>query len=237
MRALTALCTCLLLTFLPAQLPAQDAAEQPQTASQQAPTTVQGNNSAADTGTPQAGEDESTANSATAAAITTAETLNAESNAQGQNRQPAKEKEAPKDKLDHIHAPFVLEGGYWNISIFGFTTGQLTVSFIVLLFSVIFRNIIAAFIFRRIRALTTKTRVEFDDHIIDALEKPVSWFILCIGIYVSLAILPLDTTIALLIQNMFHGGTMLLIVWAMLRLTDVFANVLGGRIKDKKSAL
>ena len=142
-----------------------------------------------------------------------------------------------KEKLEHIEAPFSLTGGFWNMHIFGYTAGELTVSFLVLLFAVIFRNIIAAFIFRRLRHFAGKTRMEFDDHIINALEKPVSWFILFLGIYISLAILPLDDDIALIIQNLFHGATMLLIVWGMLRLTDVAALVIGSRIKDKQTAL
>ncbi|MBC2595557.1 mechanosensitive ion channel family protein [Ruficoccus amylovorans] len=179
-----------------------------------------------------------------AAAATTSEAIKNEQKpsspvgqeAEGETRKPGLFHN-PEQKLEHIEAPFKLEGGIWSVTVFGITTGELTVSFVVLLFAVVFRNIIAAFIFRRLRVLTTKTQFDFDDQVIDALEKPVSWFILFIGIYVSLAILPLDPSIGLLIQNLFHGSTMLLIVWGMLRMTDVVAVVLSRRIKDTRSAL
>lgn len=139
--------------------------------------------------------------------------------------------------LQKIDAPFRLEGGYWNIAVFGFTAGQLTVSFLIFLIALIFRNIIAAFIFRRLRHLSEKTRLDFDNHVVDAMEKPVSWFIFVLGLYISLAILPIKEELALFIHSVFHGTTMLLIVWAMLRFIDALGDFLATHIKDRQSAL
>jgi MscS family membrane protein len=235
MRALSLFCATLLLTAgLP--LRGQDTVEQPQSPAPQ---------TQSDAGQPQTGEDgETGAGAATvaAAAIVAADAAQAGSKPEAtKGEAPADKGEAKKERrkqeLEHIEAPFTLTGGFWNMAVLGFTAGQLTVSFVVLLFAMIFRNLIAAFIFRRLKGFAAKTRFDFDDHLINALEKPASWFILFLGVYVSLAILPFEDTLALLIQNLFHGATMLLIVWAMLRLTDVAAIIMGGRIQDKKSAI
>ena len=178
--------------------------------------------------------DDETATQATAgaaSALVTTEALKADSDTS--SALPAKKPE----KAEHLKAPFSLTGGFWNMDVFGFTAGQLTVSFVILFISLIFRNVIALFIFRRLHVLTKRTKFDFDDDLVQALEKPVSWFIFFLGLYVSLAILPLDDDIAILIQNLFHGSTMLLIVWGMLRLVDVTGDVMARRIKDQRSAI
>ncbi len=256
MRALQLLCASLLFS-LALPLTAQDSAETPQTPTTDAPTSTQPSSDGQATPAADEASTGSELTSLAAAAVATTDTLKSEqkpspplSEAPAEKGSASQQTDDKKDadgspslkkkeeeKPEHLKAPFSLTGGFWNMRVFSFTAGDLTVSFVILLCSVIFRNLIAAFIFRRLKGFTAKTRIDFDDHLVNALEKPVSWFILLVGIYISLATLPLDDDLALLIQNLFHGGTMLVIVWAMLRLTDMIAIVLSGRIKDKKSAI
>ncbi len=182
------------------------------------------------------GESDTEAVGGAASALVTAEVIKSDATDATKETESSDEPK-PKQVPVHLDAPFELTGGFWNMNIFGFTAGQLTVSFVILLISLIFRNVIAMFIFRRLHLITKRTKFDFDDDLVHALEKPVSWFIFFLGLYVSLAILPLDDDITLFIQNLFHGSTMLLVVWGMLRMVDVMGDVLARRIKDQKSAI
>lgn len=118
-------------------------------------------------------------------------------------------------------------GAYLDIAVFGdFTIGELGMSFAIILLTFVFRNILTKVFFAGLKSLAARTKAEYDDRLLDAFEKPVSWFILILGIFLAIGILPLELELQEFLNNIFRGLSMLLAFWAVLRVLDVVADVL-----------
>lgn len=113
--------------------------------------------------------------------------------------------------------------------VFGFTVGQLLLSFGILLIGLIFRNIFALAIIRHLVRWAERSK-RLDSKLIEALTRPLSLFLLFLVVYFSLLVLPLDAGVALFIGNLFRGLTMLALFWAALLMTDVFAGFIESRL-------
>ena len=113
-----------------------------------------------------------------------------------------------------------------------FTVGELLLSFSLVVATLLFRNVLAKMLFRKLASLARRTRTEHDDRFIAALEAPVSLLILVFGLYLAIVVLlPLETHG--LVTRIFKGITMVLVFWATLRLVDLLAHVLSD-ISDQR---
>ena len=70
----------------------------------------------------------------------------------------------------------------WNNAGFGANFGRIVLGVGAIMLSVLVRRLFAKFVIAWVKRLTTKTKTEFDDRTIDALQKPlrfvfvVFWF-------------------------------------------------------------
>ena len=107
-----------------------------------------------------------------------------------------------------------------------FTLQELLISFGLVLLTLFLRGIIARTIFSSLKRLANRTRWEYDDRFLDALEKPTSSFILVAGIYLATVVLPLQDEWQSLIQTIFRGVSIVIVFWGLFRLADVLVDVL-----------
>jgi len=108
-----------------------------------------------------------------------------------------------------------------------FTLQELLVSFSIVLLTLFFRGILARGVFSSLKRLAQRTRWEYDDRFLEALEKPTSAFILVLGIYMATVTLSLDEQWQNLIQTVFRGISIFIVFWGLFRLADVLVDVLG----------
>ncbi len=113
--------------------------------------------------------------------------------------------------------------------IFGFTTGQLGACFLILLASLLFRNILSRAVIARLLRFADRSNL-LNRNLVEALTKPLSAFLLIGGIYLALLALPLSPEANAFLGNLFRGLSMLSIVWAALLLSDVLADFITSRI-------
>jgi len=123
-----------------------------------------------------------------------------------------------------------------HLDILGFSIGQLALSFLVLLITMSIRRVLTQFIFRRLHALVTKTKWKYDDQLVGALEKPASALLLIIGIFLAIAILPLEPAVRGFFTYLFRAATLLTFVWAAVRVTDVFGNILENTVQQRQDS-
>lgn len=105
-----------------------------------------------------------------------------------------------------------------------FTLGQLLLSFGIILGAMLLRGFLAHFIFVQLKAVASRTKMEYDDRFIDALEKPASSLILIFGIFFAFTVLPLDEEWNNFASLLFRGASVVIIFWALLRLVDVLVD-------------
>jgi len=118
--------------------------------------------------------------------------------------------------------------GVLHQEVFGFTVGQLGISFLILLFGLIFRNILSHAVLKHVARFAEK-REDIDERIVYAFTKPLSAFLLLAAIYFSILVLPLDDAVHRFFSNLFRGATMLTVVWGVLIGSDVLADLLERR--------
>jgi len=109
-----------------------------------------------------------------------------------------------------------------------FTFGQLILSFGIVLLTLILKGIIARVIFANLKILAAKTRWQHDDRFLEALEGPTANFILTLGLYLAIIVLPLDVEWENLAGTIFRGVSILIFFWGLFRLVDVMVDVLAG---------
>ena len=108
-----------------------------------------------------------------------------------------------------------------------FTLGQLMLSFGVILATLFLRNVVVRFLFRSLNTLAARTRWEYDDRFLEAMERPANTFLLIFGLYLSVVVLPMDPEWQGLITRLFKGASIMVFFWGLFRLADVLVDVMG----------
>jgi MscS family membrane protein len=108
-----------------------------------------------------------------------------------------------------------------------FTLGELALSFGIVLLTLFLRGVLTRIIFANLKRLAARTRWEHDDRLLEALERPASTFLLVLGIFLAMVVLPLGEEWGGLIQTVFRGGSILIIFWGLFRMADVLVDVLS----------
>lgn len=107
-----------------------------------------------------------------------------------------------------------------------FTFGELALSFGILLLFILLRGVLAKWIFNALRALTSRTRWDYDDRIVQVLEKPISAVILVAGIYFSATALPFDPEWTALASTLFRAFSVFVMFWMLFGIADIFVDML-----------
>lgn len=121
--------------------------------------------------------------------------------------------------------------------IFGISLWQFICSFLLLLLTLLLRNFIVKVVFDYISKFVKRTRFEFDEKLLEALHKPLSVFLLCFGVFVSLMVLSMSHGLRNFIENIYRGLVMVLIFWGLLRVVDVLVDVMVSRNAERYNSL
>ena len=139
--------------------------------------------------------------------------------------------------LAQAEVPLSTEVAFLQKEIFGFQIDQLLISFCILLAAFTLSQLVVRKVFNKLKELAAKTSIEFDDKLLASLERPLRVFLLILGFYFALIVLPLNPKFIEIAHNLFRGGSMLIVIWAMMRLVDVIGDLLGTRVGKSNSAI
>jgi len=134
---------------------------------------------------------------------------------------------AAQDGVDH----------FLDAQVGGFTVAELILCFSIVLLTVFLRNVLTRVIFARLKRLASKTQIEYDDRVLQTLEKPVSLMFLLVGVYLAVGVLSLGAEMRQFFTQLFHGVSVILFFWALLRLIDVIADILIDVTKKKGNSI
>jgi len=107
-----------------------------------------------------------------------------------------------------------------------FTLGQLCMSFGIILLTLISRGILTRILFHNLKKLAKRTAWTHDDQFLHALEAPMSLFILVLGIFLAVTVLPMDPRWMSLTLTLFRAASILLLFWGLFRQADVLVDIL-----------
>lgn len=103
---------------------------------------------------------------------------------------------------------------------------QAGLAFSILLGALVVRRIIHGTFERLARKVTSRSRTDIDDLLVEALSKPVGWSAVVVGFYLALNALRPPAIIVAGGQKLLALGVSLLLTWLMIRLVNVVTKIL-----------
>lgn len=116
-------------------------------------------------------------------------------------------------------------GGNSGIRLLGF--------FVLLLATFVIRMVVVAIWVRWFSRVAERTSWTFDDALIPAMTGPIGAMVYIVGFFLSVSILSLSPNMDVVILRIFQASTMTVLFWGLLRMVDVFAEVLVDVAKQK----
>lgn len=129
----------------------------------------------------------------------------------------------PESSWDQLLPPPLIE--LFQVQLGSFRFGELALSFGIVLLTLILRGLVTRLIFRQAKRLAARTRMEYDDRFLEALEKPVEWLLIVVGIMLAIKVLGVNPEWARIFDLVFRGTSMLVVFWGLLRMVDVMVDV------------
>ena len=87
---------------------------------------------------------------------------------------------------------FNLVSEVWNQDFLGISIGNVIISIVIIVFSLILRALIISKVFKFLENLAKGTETEADDILLETLEKPIGNVPLALGLYLIIELLPLS---------------------------------------------
>ncbi|MEN3952102.1 mechanosensitive ion channel family protein [Iodidimonas sp. SYSU 1G8] len=119
----------------------------------------------------------------------------------------------------------------WNEGLFGATVGQILIALGILVLAIIVRRLFARLVISNLRVLTQRTRGQFDDLVLDAIDPPLRLVPVILGIYLAFRSLDMDPDYWDTLVTLVRSLVAFTIFWAIFRavtpLSQVFERLNG----------
>ncbi|MDP6173465.1 MAG: mechanosensitive ion channel family protein [Rhodospirillales bacterium] len=108
----------------------------------------------------------------------------------------------------------------WGNSFLGVTVGQLVIAVLVLLVSLLLRRFFARVVITRLRRFAGKTKTDIDDNILDALQQPLMFVFLILGLSFIAEWIPFSAGVEVVLVQTLKSLIAATIFWICYRLVD-----------------
>ena len=115
----------------------------------------------------------------------------------------------------------------WTQGVLGIDIGRILVTFFILLVFVMARKLITRLVVKRLRSLAMRSKLRFDDDAVDALEGPLRFIPIIIGVFVALEFLGLEGMSAEIGDRLLRSLVAIVIFWGFYNLVGPFSFLLG----------
>ncbi|UTW57853.1 mechanosensitive ion channel family protein [Kordiimonas sp. SCSIO 12603] len=114
----------------------------------------------------------------------------------------------------------------WENGLYGVDIGHIVVAVSILALFLILRNLLTRFFINRIKSLASKTKTDLDDTVVDALEQPIRFIPVLLGIFFAISSLNLDQESSEFASNVNRSLIAFVIFWALYRASDPVSELL-----------
>lgn len=126
---------------------------------------------------------------------------------------------------------------FYETKFYGFTVGDLVISFSIILITFLLKNILTKVVFRTLSMMFSKTSTDVDDRLLDAAEKPLMVFVTVFGIYMAIVVFPLEQEWQDTVNLVYRAVSMGNFFWLLWRISDVLLDVVALRAKARGTSL
>ena len=115
----------------------------------------------------------------------------------------------------------------WQNGAYGVDVGRIAGALGILLVFIALRRLFTRVVISRLRGYVSKTETQADDRALDALEKPVSFLSVVLGIFLATEYVEPDGAFADIANNLVRSLVAFTLFWAMHRLVDPLSFLLS----------
>ena len=130
---------------------------------------------------------------------------------------------------------FILVSEVWQAGSFGISLGNMLTALAVFLLFAVMRGLFTRFVLTALERLTRRTKTDIDDMLREALQRPIKFFFLILGVFFALEVLPLSGLPAELGNKIMRSLIAVGIFWSFYAASTPLAAALK-RVEDILSA-
>ena len=119
----------------------------------------------------------------------------------------------------------------WQNGLFGIAVGQMLAALLVIFFFMLFRHIFSRFVIGRLKAFVVKTENKIDDEAIEAIEGPLGFLPVVLGVFFATELLELTGNLAVGAENLNRSLITFNIFWAFYKVIGPIS-LTFGKLKD-----
>ena len=108
----------------------------------------------------------------------------------------------------------------WSTGIFGVSLGEVLLAVVVFFVFLFARRLFSRFVIRTVRAVTKRTKTIVDDEILSAIEEPLRFIFVVIGIYAAGQVAPFPEAVNQFLDRLVRSLIAFTIFWTMYRCVD-----------------
>ncbi len=114
----------------------------------------------------------------------------------------------------------------WQMTLLGVRVDRLITAAGIFLFFVLLRRLLAHFVIGALKRIAKRTKTSFDDVMLDAIEQPLTYVPIALGVFLSAQALHLEGSAASATDKLVQTLIAVTIFWALFRLVDPFSLLL-----------
>jgi len=111
----------------------------------------------------------------------------------------------------------------WNAGILGVELGPILAAILVMFLFIVTRGFFTRIILKFARRLAARTKTEIDDMFIDALDRPVQFAFLVLGLFVAARVVSMSVATGDWVDALIRSLIALTIFWALFRMVEPFS--------------
>lgn len=105
----------------------------------------------------------------------------------------------------------------WSTGIFGVNLGEVLLAVVIFFIFLVARRLFSRFIIRSVKAVTKRTKTTVDDEILAAIEEPLRFVFVVVGIYAAGQVAPFPETVNQFIDRLVRSLIAFTIFWTLYR--------------------
>lgn len=119
----------------------------------------------------------------------------------------------------------------WQNGVYGVAVGQILAALTLFFFCMLIRHMFSRFVIARLKSIAGKTKNTVDDEVIDAIEGPLSFIPVVLGVFFATELLTLEGNLAVGADNLNRSLITFTIFWAFYKTIGPIS-LTFGKLKD-----
>ena len=122
--------------------------------------------------------------------------------------------------MDKLKQFWLLVIDVWENGLLGIDIGRFVIAILIFFAFILLRGLFAKFVLGRLKALTKATKTAIDDNVLKALERPVKFILVILGVFFATEYLSLAGKIEIIADKLIRSLIVFVIFWGFVNIVE-----------------